>query len=122
MAQKALILIFTFMSCFANADCDWKTIKKQSDGYLYPKDCHIKVGKSLEELDLRARQVSELKSATIDLKTALKAETNRGDLWYKEAKYLERGIKVKETENTFKNILYFTLGAAIMYGATKVGK
>lgn len=102
--------------------CVWSTIKKVDGGYLYSRDCHIQVGMTLEELDLRTQQAVELQKALDSQKDATRAETGRADLWYNEAKKLDNHIKAQDTAAPFKNAMWFVLGAGLMYGASRVGK
>lgn len=119
MAQKAIITVILLLSSVSQA-CVWSTIKKVDGGYLYSRECHIEVGRSLNELDLRVEQVNELEKALSAQKEATKAEMERGDLWYSEAKKLENYIKQQEMSAPVKNTLYFLLGVGVMYGASRI--
>lgn len=119
MAQKTIVVLLLLLSSITEA-CDWSTIKKVDGGYLYSKSCHIEVGRSLNELDLRSEQVIELEKALLAQKEVVKAEVERGDLWYSEAKKLENHIKAEEASAPYKKALYFILGAGVMYGASRI--
>lgn len=101
------------------ASCNWASdIAKNTDGtYTYSKACHLEVGSSLEELDLRKKQVIEL-NKTIELKDlAIKYSDERVQLW------MESSLKMNDRLNQYEAVrgnsqwLYFGLGALTVIGA-----
>lgn len=119
MVQKTITLIFLFVSSFSYAECDWKTITKTSEGYLYNRECHIEVGKSLEELDIRRNQVELLKKSSDLYQQALSLEQQRSDIWYKQAQSLEKKIGDQKVYSDLEKVGYFALGVLVMYGAVQ---
>lgn len=102
---------------FSNAECDWKTINKTTEGYLYSKECHIEVGKTLQELDIKKQQSDLYKNSSDLYKQSYELEKQRSDLWYKESQELEKTIKQDRMFSEIQKVTYFSLGAFIMYSA-----
>ncbi len=97
----------------AVADCDWKTIEKTENGYLYNKDCHVQVGKLVKEAKLRKEQVAEL-SKTITLKDLAMTKANeRIDLWRDTSFKLEERIIKQRKWSSYNDYLYFGGGVVM---------
>lgn len=106
------------------AECKWaEGVKKAPDGthYDYTKECHKRVGDTVEELDKRRQQV-ELQQLTIKDLQVIALE------YHKEADVFKNGMKKLEDRNNAleklesKNkVLYFILGVVVtgaaVYGA-----
>ena len=122
MVQKALILIFILVSSVSHADCDWKTIAKTQEGYLYSRECHIEVGKTVEELDIKRKQSDMFRQSSDLFKQSYELEKERADLWYKEARDLEKSLSSKKSYVELQQIAYFSLGLLAMYGAVQAVK
>jgi hypothetical protein len=94
--------------------CNWGTdIIKNSDGsYTYSRSCHLEVGISLEELDLRRKQVVEL-NKTIELKDlALKYSEERTHLWLDTSLKMNDRLNQYEASRSNQGWVYFGLGVA----------
>lgn len=124
--MKLFILFIVPIISFA--DCSFKDdIKKNQDGtYTYSRDCHVEVGRDLEELDIRKEQ-NEVYKKIVTLKDLqIEDYQKRSDLWKNTSVDLsDRLSKIENTRNTDK-ILYFGLGIATMvlsaYTASKIMK
>ena len=117
MVQKKIVSVILIFSSISYGDCDWKTISKTSDGYLYSKECHLAVGKSLDELDIKRQQSDLYKNSSELFKQAYELEKQRSDLWYKQSQELEKTIRQEKMFSEIQKIAYFSLGSFIMYSA-----
>jgi hypothetical protein len=104
-----LILIISFN---AFADCDFGTIEKQGDKYLYSKECHIEVGKLYNKDKLRDQEVEKL-NEKISLKDlALDKADQRAELWKDTTYKLEERIQKQSTYSKYNDMFYFGAGVA----------
>lgn len=122
MAQKAIISLIFVFSQFTYASCNWGTISKTADGYLYSRDCHLEVGKALEDLDLKNQQVDILKQSRDLYRQSYQNENERAELWFNKAKNLQDSQYKQHLYNDLEKVLYFSLGVVVMYGAVKAVK
>lgn len=107
-------LLSLVVSVPSYASCDWsKDVSKNSDGsYTYSKQCHLEVGSSLEELDLRRKQVDEL-NKTIELKDlAIKYSEERAQLWMDSSLKMNDRLNQYEASRSREPWLYFGIGVA----------
>jgi hypothetical protein len=98
----------------AYAECNLASgISRNTDGsYTYSKACHLYVGESLEELDLRRKQVVEL-NKTIELKDlALKYSEERTQLWLDSSLKMNDRLNQYESARSNQGWYYFGLGIA----------
>lgn len=121
MVQKVIFSFIFILSSISSA-CDWKTIIKTDQGYLYSKECHIQVGKTLQELEIKRQQVELFKSSSELFKQSYDLEKERSALWYKEAQDLENSIHNKKAYSDLEKVTYFALGVFVMYGAIQAVK
>ena len=126
--MRSLILVLCFLLPQVGiADCDFKTgITKVESGYLYTKDCHIKVGVIVEENKLKTQKITELQK-TIELKDLqVRLTEERVDLWRRTSLDLEKEYNKRLKLNQFQNWVNFTLGVAVtgvaVWGASKLVK
>jgi hypothetical protein len=113
MRFVCLLLSFA-VSLPSYASCDWsKDVSKNADGsYTYSKQCHLEVGSSLEELDLRRRQVGEL-NRTVELKDlAIKYSEERTQLWMDSTLKMNDRLNQYEASRSREPWLYFGIGVA----------
>lgn len=117
--MKKLVLSLLCLSLLlpapALASCDWdKDVKQNQDGsYTYTKGCHIQVGLSLEELDLRRTQVVEL-NKTIQLKDlAIKYSEERTQLWMDSSLKMNDRLNQYESARSGQQWFHFGLGVAV---------
>lgn len=122
------ILTFSLISVnSAMADCKWSSdIKEVETGYLYSDDCHLRVGRLVQDEKDYKIEVKQLRK-TIELKDLtigdLKKDRNR---WEDEAvEQFERFDKYKKAESK-RTWLWFGLGVlatgAAVYGASHLNK
>lgn len=107
-----LSLVFLINPSSSFAQCDWADgVKKTSDGnFVYSKDCHIQVGVSLEELDLRRKQVQEL-SKSVELKDlALSYSEQRTQLWMDSSLKMNDRLNQYESARSSAPWIYFGVG------------
>lgn len=122
MVQKTLIALIFMFNSYSYGACDWKTIVKTNDGYLYTRECHIEVGKSLDELEIKRQQVELFRQSSDYFRQSYEFEKQRSDLWYKEAQDLEKRLKNNKVYSDLEKAAYFTLGVFVMYGAVQAVK
>ena len=111
----------------AATPCQWDSIVKIEGGYLYPKECHIEVGKTLKENDLRKEQNEKL-NKSIELKDlAIQKADERADIWqensYKQYDRLQTQDRLAKYENWILFGGGFFMGIASAYvGGKSMGK
>lgn len=103
--------------------CNWSEgISENQDGsYNYTKDCHIEVGKRLDKLDKRKKQVEKLNEA-IELKDlTIKYERQRVEEWKNLSIELEDRVNTLDKMRERDKWLWFGIGVlvtgAAVYGA-----
>ena len=115
----SLLVMSSFLSNAAMADCDWTKIKKNSDNtYTYSENLHLCVGRLVEDNKNLTAQNQDLKKA-IDLKDlAIKYSDDRTQLWMKTSDQLM--TRVNSIDSTYKRneFLYFGLGVLATIGAS----
>jgi hypothetical protein len=107
-----LTFVFLFNSSFSFAQCDWaEGVKKSPDGsFSYSKGCHLQVGVSLEELDLRRKQVQEL-TKSVELKDlALNYSEQRTQLWMDSSLKMNDRLNQYESARSSAPWIYFGVG------------
>jgi len=117
-----VFIIFMF-SLNSMANCDWKTIKKTSQGFIYSSECHIEVGKLVRSEKLLKEQVSGLhKQIDLgDLKYSKQVEIT--DKWRKTSYSLEDRVIKSYKLTSFGNKINFLYGmATVVLGALVVGQ
>lgn len=122
MVQKIIFSFIFVFSLISNAECDWKSIIKTDNGYLYSKECHVLVGKSLQELEIKRQQSDLFRNSSEMFKQSYELEKERSSLWYKEAQDLEKSIQNRKEYSDLEKVTYFTLGVFVMYGAIQAVK
>jgi len=117
-----LLIIFLF-SLNSFAQCDWKTIKRTSQGFLYSSECHIEVGKLVKSEKLLKQQISSLHGQIKlgDLKYSKQVEiTNK---WRATSFSLEDRVIKSYKLTSFGNKINFLYGmATVVLGALIVGQ
>lgn len=120
--MRFLILILLIPQ-LAFAECDYSTVKKVDNGYLYSTECHKATGKALKELNIREEQVENLKK-TIKLKdlalvTADSRILNYQEVAYKNTERLNRLNSVQSKQNMLYFIGGIVLSTLSVYAASK---
>lgn len=123
--MKLFILLFLLPS-IVMAECEWKSIERTEQGFLYSAECHQRVGKMVKDEKLREEQVEEL-NQTIKLKDlALDTNVQRADLWRKTSFDLEDRLFKIENNNERNKWIYFGLGflgaSLAVWGASRLNK
>lgn len=114
-----MIRLFSFLCIFLTcsnsvAACNWATdVSKNADGsFTYSRGCHLEVGASLEELDLRRKQVTEL-NKSVELKDlALKYSEERTQLWIESSSKMNERLNQYEASRGNQGWLFFGIGVA----------
>lgn len=112
------ILVFSFFSNVAMAECDFSTgITKTETGYLYTKECHVKVGEMKQDLKIANEQNEKLTKA-LDLKDfAITKADQRADMWMNTTYKLEDRINTIDQMRSTNQWVAFGLGALTMFAA-----
>ena len=109
--MKKLFILLLLISQVSYAECDFKTgITKNSDGsYNYTRDCHIRVGETVQE--------NENLKKSIDLKDlAIQKQEDRITLWSDTSYKLEQRVNAIEEMKSKNDFLYFGLGVLATVG------
>lgn len=123
MRNLVVALMIALMLPFqAFADCDFSTgITKTEDGYLYTKECHIKVGETVRDLEISLLQNKKLGEAITLKDLALSKANERADLWMNTSYKLEARVETMDSLYQRNKWLYFGLGilaaSAAVYAA-----
>lgn len=117
-----VFIALSFLCVPAFAECDFSTgIKEVEGGFLYTKQCHLKVGQMNEQLELKDQQIIHLEKS-IELKDlAISKSNERIELWMDTSYKLEERVNKIDRMNDFNKWLYFGIGVAVtgiaVYGA-----
>lgn len=120
--MKTFTSIICAVSLFgqvALADCDFKTgiSPAQGGGYIYTRDCHLKVGTMVKDLATKDQQISNLNQAITLKDLAIKDADDRTQMWMKTSVDLEqKTLEIQKLQKT-NDWLYFGLGALTVIGA-----
>lgn len=112
MKKISLLVLLSFISNVALADCDWSTgVTKLPDGsFKYSAECHIKVGETVRDLDIAKNQIVDYKKA-IELKDlALQKSDERVNLWMDTSYKLQDRMAAIDSIQSKNNWLHFGLG------------
>lgn len=115
MKISCLVISMSLISNMAFASCNWsEDVKKNQDGsFSYSRGCHLEVGASLEELDLRRRQVEELKKS-VELKDlAISYSEQRTQLWIDSSTKMNERLNQYEAARANAGWVYFGVGVAV---------
>lgn len=115
MKISCLVIFMSLICNTALASCNWsEDVKKNQDGsFSYSRGCHLEVGASLEELDLRRRQVDELKKS-VELKDlAISYSEQRTQLWIDSSTKMNERLNQYEATRSNSGWIYFGVGVAV---------
>jgi hypothetical protein len=114
-----LILLTTFVSNIAIADCDFSTgvTPGPNHTFVYSEECHLKVGTLVQDDATKTQQNTDLTQA-IQLKDlALTKSDARVQLWTSTSADLENRLQKVDSMEKTNQWLYFGLGALTVIGA-----
>ena len=113
-----LTVLFTFVPNIVFGACDWSTIKPMVNGdYEYSTECHILVGKMVQDAKVKDTQVQDLSKA-IELKDlALSKADERVMLWRNISQDEQDRLQKMNSMTKTDNFLYFGLGVLSALGA-----
>ena len=112
----ASILIAFLSAQTAFADCKWATgVKRAPDGthYDYSKDCHKRVGNTVQELDKRKEQVKELNLSLKDLTIAYDEKEKENEVLMKGMEKLDDKVDALEKLESKNKVLWFFIGVGV---------
>lgn len=115
MFKRIVILVCALQIANPALGCEFsKDIQRNEDGtYTYTRDCHVEVGKKLDELDIRLLQIEDLKSS-LDLKDlALQKSEERIELWRETSFKLEDRVNKIEKYKSQQQWYWFALGIVV---------
>lgn len=92
------------------ADCDFSTIKKSGNKFLYPAECHLKVKDLIDKNKLRKEKISNLESRMELKDLALNKTEDRVKLWQETSYELEKRVMRLHEFQSYDDWLYFGLG------------
>lgn len=107
------VLLLSFVSNIAMADCDWTKIVQNPDGSrTYSKELHICVGQLKQDLEIANSQIVDYKKA-IELKDlALVKADQRANMWMDTSFKLQDRMNTIDDLRSKNNWLYYGLGIA----------
>ena len=118
MNISKLFIAITLAANFAMADCNFATgITKVEGGYLYTKECHIKVGEMKQDLDIAEAQKKKYAEAILFKDIAITKSDERAELWRTTSFKLEDRLTAMDELRKNNATLYFGLGILTMFAA-----
>lgn len=113
--KTAILVLLSFAANSTFADCDFsRDIKKLPSGeYSYTAECHIEVGKRVQESELREKQVLKLNQSLDQKDKALDMAELRIQNWQQTAFKLEDRVNLIEKISDSNRVLYFILGVGV---------
>jgi len=115
MKKIIFLIILCLLSNSAFAECDFATgvSKTPSGTYEYTKECHIFVGKTIQDNDTKTQQVEKLNKA-LDLKDlALEKSDQRAQLWRDTSFKLEDDVQKMNSYRNTNQWINFGLGILV---------
>lgn len=112
---KLLLILLISINCYA--ECDFSTIKKTNDGFLYPQDCHRLVGKLIQDNKDYKQQILEYDQLLKLSKDHIELEHQRAELWKTTSLNLKNRIDNISWSNKSSDYIHFGAGVLIMLGA-----
>jgi uncharacterized protein YdeI (BOF family) len=111
MKKIAIFLIVFLISAQALAVCDSTDIKKNEDGsYTYGKECHVLVGKTFKELEIRKEQVKEMEKSILFRDSLTIKLEQQSQLWMDTSFKLNDKIQTYEKYRNDNQWLVFGAG------------
>jgi hypothetical protein len=98
--------------------CDWSSIEKQGDRFVYSKDCHLAVGTMVKNEKIQAERV-DLLNKSLELKDlALDKADQRINNWRTEAYKQNEKLLDIQRKTKYNDYMVFGLGVvtAILTG------
>ncbi|NJO48143.1 MAG: hypothetical protein HC840_00345 [Leptolyngbyaceae cyanobacterium RM2_2_4] len=113
------LMVVCLLPLQAFAECDFGTgIAKVEGGYLYTRECHLKVGEMKYDLGVKDLQIEKLTKA-LDLKDlAITKADQRADMWMNTAYKLEDRINTIDNMRQTNQWIAFGLGVVTMFAAS----
>lgn len=113
------LIVASLLPISALADCDFKTgISKVEGGYLYSRECHLRVGEMKYDLEIEMERTAKLTKA-LELKDlAITRADQRADLWMQTSFKLEDRVNTIDEMRRTNQWLYFGLGVVTMFAAS----
>lgn len=113
LTRSIAFLLVCVISLQSFALCDSKDIIKNENGtYTYSRDCHLEVGKTFKELELRKQQIDELKASLI-LKDSLTVKLEQqSQLWMDTS--FKLNDKIQKYEQYKSDNQWVTFGAGVL--------
>lgn len=113
MNKLICFLLTAVISTQSFALCDSKDITKNEDGtYTYSRDCHVEVGKTFKELEIRKQQVDELKASLI-LKDSLTIKLEQQTQIWMDTSF-KLNDKIQKYEQYKSDNQWVTFGAGVL--------
>jgi curli biogenesis system outer membrane secretion channel CsgG len=115
----AVLLSLSLAAPASASECKTEEIKKNADGsFTYSKECHVRVGEVVGELDLRREEVKLLRGSLKDLSVGYDIQQKRAEDWLQTSLKLEDTIQRQKRISDLEKWLWFGAGILLMYGAT----
>jgi len=117
------LIVTALLPIQAFADCDFSSgITKVEGGYLYTRECHIKVGEMKYDLGAKDLQIEKLNKALTFKDLAIDNANKRADLWMNTSFKLEDRINTIDELRSRNQWLYFGLGVLTVFAAGYAAK
>lgn len=106
--------------------CDWSSVKKVDNGYLYSLECHKQVGGLVANELIHTKQKEELNKA-LELKDLALHKSDQRLMNWREESYKQHDFLLKQEKlSDVQKWIYFGLGVVVtglaVHGASKLGK
>lgn len=107
MKTLVVLLLVPYMVL---ANCQWSTVKKVDGGYLYNKECHIKVGELIIRYDLKSKQLAKTEELLAVTNHEAEIWKNEAAIWRNSSHKLAEELNKQRTANHIYTWVYFGLG------------
>lgn len=124
--MKRLLILLFLIPNLVFATCDWSKIEQYNNGYLYPAECHLKVGQMIKTVEKQDKQIKLLEES-LELKDlALTKSQQDSQRWEQLAHKFEDRIQTQHSLTKTFDAIHFgaglLTGLAAVYLANKVNK
>lgn len=121
LLKHIILFALMFQALDSFSACNFSTIQKTEQGYLYSKECHIEVGRLVKSEPLYKVEITSLRK-TIELKDLrINKEVARAEMWRKTAIDVEKSYNMRKNMSDIQKYLYMGLGVIVSGGAIYAG-
>lgn len=104
-------VLFLSISTAAFAECNWRDIQKKSDGsFIYPRSCHLAVGKLVLDEKDQTEAIALLKESLKKKEEALSKSKERSEVYKDATEKMEKKVEKIDQLRKTQRWYYFAAG------------